>query len=86
MLPRPARLRSLSRLPALNSTRALTAVAAGTRYPYGGKPFPYTRFTVHHRLPNFIDNTSERFGDNSRVIAIEGNVAVGIYNCVFSNY
>lgn len=47
----------------------------GEKYPYA-KPWPYEkkRFTLMHE---FFDSSIDRINENSKVIAVEGNVAVG---------
>jgi NADH dehydrogenase (ubiquinone) 1 alpha subcomplex subunit 10 len=47
----------------------------GEKYPYS-EPFPYERkqFKFRH---TFVDNTTSRFNENTKMIVVEGNIGVG---------
>ena len=70
-------MRILVRQNQLLVSRCLTSVTPGTKYPWKGKPFPYTRVPMPYRMTEWVDKCAERYVDNSRLVAVDGNLAVG---------
>lgn len=62
-------LPSVTHIANLTSTHGLPAVRKYKPWPYKERPF--------NALYSFIDGTLKRFDDNTKIILIEGNLAVG---------
>lgn len=58
-------------------SRSLTSVTPGTKYPWKGKPFPYTRVPIPYRMTEWVDKCAERYVENSRIVTVDGNLAIG---------
>jgi len=77
VLPRP---RSFEGLPGILSGQCVIQVATlkatyGEKYPYP-EPFPYWK-KKYNMLAQCTDKTLPRFNENTKVLVVEGNVAVG---------